>query len=64
MKITKNIALIFLLTIISVSILNIAEAQRRRARVVVVHRPYHRVVVRNAHYRYNTLPRWGSFCKC
>jgi hypothetical protein len=59
MKITKYLALVFLLTITSVSLSNIAQAQRRHARVVVVQRPYHRVVFRHAHYRYNTLPRWG-----
>jgi hypothetical protein len=61
MKITKHLALVFFLTITSISLSNIAQAQRRvgRGRVVIVQRPYHRVVVRNAHYRYNTLPRWG-----
>jgi hypothetical protein len=42
-----------------------ADAQRRRGhvrekRVVVVHRPHRTVVVRRAHVRYASLPRWGT----
>lgn len=61
MKITSFFAMAVMLTTTIATAPQDTSAQRRKStKVAVVIRPGHRVVVRKAHIRYSTLPRWGA----
>lgn len=61
-KIAAFISLTFLLTLVAAIVPQYSNAQHgKRTKVIVVKRPGHKVVVRKAHLRYHTLPRWGAF---